>query len=259
MATLSTETVLSVHHWNDTLFSFTCTRDPGLRFINGQFVMIGLEVNGKPLIRAYSVASANWEEHLEFYSIKVQNGPLTSRLQHLQPGDKVVISGKPTGTLVQDNLLPNAKHLFLLATGTGLAPFMSIIKDPEVYDLYDKIFLIHGVRWVSELGYHDYITKELPAHEFLGEIISEKLVYYPTVTREPFANQGRLTDLIKSGELAKQLGIPQLNPETDRALLCGSPAMLEDTCHILEELGFKESPRMGEPGHFAIERAFVEK
>ncbi|HJU50635.1 MAG TPA: ferredoxin--NADP reductase, partial [Pseudogulbenkiania sp.] len=180
MATLTSEKVLSVHHWNDTLFSFTCTRDPGLRFINGQFVMIGLEVNGKPLIRAYSVASANWEEHLEFYSIKVPNGPLTSRLQSIKPGDNVVISGKPTGTLVQDNLLPGAKNLYLLSTGTGLAPFMSIIKDPEVYDRYEKIVLIHGVRWVSELGYYDYITKELPEHEYLGELVKEKLIYYPT-------------------------------------------------------------------------------
>lgn len=259
MATLSSETVLSVHHWNDTLFSFTCTRDPGLRFINGQFVMIGLEVNGKPLIRAYSVASANWEEHLEFYSIKVPNGPLTSRLQNIQPGDKVVISGKPTGTLVQDNLLPDAKNLYLLSTGTGLAPFMSIIKDPDVYDRYEKIVLIHGVRWVSELGYQDYITKELAEHEFLGEMIREKLIYYPTVTREPFRNQGRLTDLILNGKLASDIGLPQLNPQTDRALLCGSPAMLEDTCKLLDSLGFVESPRMGEPGHYAIERAFVEK
>ncbi|WP_024304202.1 ferredoxin--NADP reductase [Pseudogulbenkiania sp. MAI-1] len=259
MATLTSEKVLSVHHWNDTLFSFTCTRDPGLRFINGQFVMIGLEVNGKPLIRAYSVASANWEEHLEFYSIKVPNGPLTSRLQSIKPGDNVVISGKPTGTLVQDNLLPNAKHLYLLSTGTGLAPFMSIIKDPEVYDRYEKIVLVHGVRWVSELGYYDYITKELPEHEYLGELVKEKLIYYPTVTRDPFHNQGRLTDLIVNGKLAADIGLPQLNPQTDRALLCGSPAMLEDTCKILDDLGFKESPRMGEPGDYAIERAFVEK
>lgn len=259
MATLTSEKVLSVHHWNDTLFSFTCTRDPGLRFINGQFVMIGLEVNGKPLIRAYSVASANWEEHLEFYSIKVPNGPLTSRLQGIKPGDNVVISGKPTGTLVQDNLLPDAKNLYLLSTGTGLAPFMSIIKDPEVYDRYEKIVLIHGVRWVSELGYYDYITKELPEHEYLGELVKEKLIYYPTVTREPFHNQGRLTDLILNGKLAADIGLPQLNPQTDRALLCGSPAMLEDTCKLLDNLGFKESPRMGEPGDYAIERAFVEK
>ncbi len=258
MATLTTERVLSVHHWNDTLFSFTTTRDPGLRFINGQFVMIGLMVNGKPLIRAYSIVSANWEENLEFFSIKVQDGPLTSRLQHLQVGDEIVVSGKPTGTLVQDNLLP-AKNLYLFSTGTGLAPFMSIIKDPEVYDLYEKIVLVHGVRWVNELAYEDYITKELPQNEFFGDVVREKLIYYPTVTREPYRNQGRLTDLILNGKLCSDIGLPQLNPEHDRALLCGSPAMLEDTCRILDELGFKESPRMGDPGDYAIERAFVEK
>ncbi|GGY16273.1 ferredoxin--NADP reductase [Paludibacterium paludis] len=258
MATLTTERVLSVHHWNDTLFSFTTTRDAGLRFINGQFVMIGLMVNGKPLIRAYSIVSANWEENLEFFSIKVQDGPLTSRLQHLKVGDEIVVSGKPTGTLVQDNLLPG-KNLYLFSTGTGLAPFMSIIKDPEVYDLYEKIVLVHGVRWVSELAYEDYITRELPDNEFFGEVVREKLIYYPTVTREPYRNQGRLTDLIVSGKLCSDIGLPQLNPEHDRALLCGSPAMLEDTCRILDNLGFKESPRMGEPGDYAIERAFVEK
>jgi ferredoxin--NADP+ reductase len=258
MATLTTERVLSTHHWNDTLFSFTTTRNPGLRFINGQFVMIGLEVNGRPLIRAYSLVSANWEENLEFLSIKVPDGPLTSRLQHLEIGDQVIVSGKPTGTLIQDNLLPG-KHLYLLSTGTGLAPFMSIIKDPEIYDRYEKIILIHGVRWISELAYEDFITNELPQNEFFGETVREKLIYYPTVTREPYRNQGRLTNLITSGKLAADIGLPQLNPETDRVLMCGSPSMLSDTTEILETLGFRESPRMGEPGHFAIERAFVEK
>ncbi|WP_159874824.1 MULTISPECIES: ferredoxin--NADP reductase [Aquitalea] len=255
---LTAEKVLSVHHWNDTLFTFTCTRDAGLRFINGQFVMIGLEVNGKPLMRAYSIVSSNYEEHLEFYSIKVQDGPLTSKLQHLQVGDTVLISKKPTGTLVQDNLLPG-KNLYLLSTGTGLAPFMSIIKDPEVYERYDKVILTHGVRWVNELGYHDYITKELPENEFFGDIVKEKLIYYPTVTREPFRNQGRLTDLITNGKMCADIGLPQLNPENDRVLICGSPSMLHDLCEILNGLGFKESPRMGEPGDYAIERAFVEK
>jgi ferredoxin--NADP+ reductase len=258
MATLTTEHVLSTHHWNDTLFSFTTTRSPGLRFSNGQFVMIGLEVNGRPLIRAYSIVSANWEENLEFLSIKVQDGPLTSRLQHLKVGDPIIVSGKPTGTLIQDNLLPG-KNLYLLSTGTGLAPFMSIIKDPEIYDRYEKIVLVHGVRWVSELAYEDFITQELPQNEFFGELVRDKLIYYPTVTREPYRNQGRLTDLIRSGKLAADIGLPQLNPESDRALLCGSPSMLTDTAEMLENLGFTESPRMGEPGHFAIERAFVEK
>ncbi|ACO75971.1 ferredoxin--NADP reductase [Laribacter hongkongensis] len=257
-ASMTAERVLSVHHWNDTLFSFSCTRDPGLRFINGQFVMIGLEVDGKPLMRAYSVASSNYEENLEFYSIKVQDGPLTSRLQHLKEGDTVLISRKPTGTLVQDNLLPG-KRLYLLSTGTGLAPFMSIIKDPDIYERYEKVVLTHGVRWVSELGYHDYIEKELPQNEFFGDMVREKLVYYPTVTREPFRNQGRLTDLIASGKLCHDLGLPQLNPAEDRVLICGSPSMLHDLCVMLDGMGFRESPRMGEPADYAIERAFVEK
>ena len=258
MAAFNVQKVLSVHHWTDAYFSFTCTRDEHLRFDNGQFVMVGLMVDGKPLMRAYSVASANWEEHLEFFSIKVQNGPLTSRLQHLQVGDEVLISKKPTGTLVQDNLLPG-KNLYLLSTGTGLAPFMSIIKDPEVYERYEKVILTHGVRWVSELGYHDYIMKELPNNEYFGEEIREKLIYYPTVTREPFYNQGRLTDLIISGKLTDDIGMPRLNRETDRVLICGSPSMLQSCCDMLNDMGFTESPRMGEPGDYAIERAFVEK
>jgi ferredoxin/flavodoxin---NADP+ reductase len=250
------ETVTSVHHWNDTLFSFTTTRDPGFRYKNGFFTMIGLEVDNRPLVRAYSMVSANHEDQLEFFSIKVQNGALTSRLQHLQVGDRVLVGAKPTGTLVADNLLAG-KHLYLLGTGTGLAPFMSIIKDPEVYDLFDKIVLVHGVRHISELAYQDYISKELPEHEFLGELVQEKLLYYPTVTREPFRNTGRLTDLIVSGKLAKDLGLPVLDPAADRFMLCGSPSMLKDTCRILNDLGFTEA-RHGDQGHYVIERAFVE-
>ena len=258
MSNISQEKVLSVHHWNDTLFSFTSTRDAGARFINGQFVMIGLEVDGRPLMRAYSIVSANYEETLEFYSIKVPNGPLTSRLQHLKVGDEILVSKKATGTLVQDNLLAG-KNLYLFATGTGLAPFMSIIKDPEVYERYEKVVLIHGVREVSELGYQDFIENELPNNEFFGEEVREKLIYYPTVTREAFRNQGRLTDLIKSGQLAADIGLPQMSPEYDRVLICGSPSMLKESSDMLDEMGFVESPRMGEPGHYAIERAFVEK
>lgn len=258
MAALTTERVLSVHHWNSTLFSFTTTRDPNLRFMNGQFVMMGLMVNGKPLTRAYSLVSANWEEHLEFFSIKVPNGPLTSKLQYLSIGDEVVVSRKPTGTLVQDNLLPG-KHLYLLSTGTGLAPFLSIIKDPDIYDRYEKIILVHGVRWANELAYQDDILHGLPNNEFFGEKVREKLIYYPTVTRDPYRNQGRLTDLINNGKLSADIGLPPLHPENDRILVCGSPHMLEDTCQILEARGFHESPRMGEPAHYAIERAFVEK
>ncbi|SFZ72407.1 ferredoxin--NADP+ reductase [Chitinimonas taiwanensis DSM 18899] len=258
MSTIATERVLSVHHWNDTLFSFTTTRDPGLRFENGHFVMIGLQVNDRPLMRAYSIASANYEEHLEFFSIKVPNGPLTSRLQHLKVGDELLVSRKPTGTLVVSDLKPG-KNLFLFGTGTGLAPFMSIIKDPETYEHFEKVILFHGVRTVSELAYADYIQEELPKNEFFGDIIREKLIYYPSVTREEFRNQGRLTDLIESGKLCADLGLPPLNPETDRAMMCGSPSMLKDTAALLDARGFQVSPRIGVPGDYVIERAFVEK
>ena len=257
MAAFNHERVTSVRHWNDTLFSFTCTRDTSLRFKNGHFVMIGLEVEGKPLMRDYSIASANYEEELEFYSIKVQDGPLTSRLQHLKEGDEILISRKPTGTLVLDNLKPG-RHLYLLGSGTGLAPFMSIIKDPETYEQYEKVILVHGVRIVSELGYYDYITNELPNNEFFGDLVKEKLIYYPTVTREPFRYQGRITNLMESGKLFDDIGLPTLNPETDRVLVCGSPHMLKDTVAILDARGLNES-RHGQQAEYAIERAFVEQ
>ncbi|MFZ5593362.1 MAG: ferredoxin--NADP reductase [Pseudomonadota bacterium] len=258
MSTYTTEHVLSVHHWNDTLFSFKTTRDPGLRFINGQFVMIGLEVDGRPLARAYSIASPNYEEHLEFLSIKVQNGPLTSRLQHIKAGDTILVSRKPTGTLVMDDLLPG-KNLYLLSTGTGLAPFMSIIQDPEAYERFEKVVLFHGVRYVSELAYEDFIAHKLPQNEFFGDMIREKLIYYPAVTREPFRTQGRLTDLVESGKLTSDIGLPPLNPEQDRVMICGNTEMLKNTCDLLDHLGFQISPRIGQPGQYAIERAFVEK
>ena len=259
MSTLAEEKILSVHHWNDTLFSFRTTRDPGLRFINGQFVMIGLEVNGRPLTRAYSIASANHEEYLEFFSIKVANGPLTSRLQHLQPGDPIIVSKKPTGTLVLHDLKPG-KRLFMFATGTGLAPFMSLIHDPEVYEKFEKVILIHGVRRTNELAYHDYIEHELSTNEFFGDWVREKLIYYPTVTREPFRNEGRLTDLIESGKLFADIGLPPLDPASDRAMICGSPAMLTDTATMLDARGFKVGHHYsGQLGDYVIERAFVEK
>ncbi len=258
MSKYSTERVLSVHHWNDTLFSFKTTRDPGLRFENGQFVMIGLEVEGRPLARAYSVASPNYEEHLEFFSIKVPNGPLTSRLQHLKVGDEILIGRKPTGTLVIHDLKP-AKNLYFLSTGTGLAPFISLIQDIDVYEKYEKVIVIHGVRYVSELAYADFIEKELPNNEFFGDLVREKLIYYPTVTREPFRNQGRLTDLINSGKLFEDIGLPPLDPAYDRAMICGSPQMLADTSALLDARNFVESPRIGVPGDYVIERAFVEK
>lgn len=258
MSQLATERVLHVHHWNDTLFSFRTTRDPGLRFRNGHFVMLGLPVEGKPLLRAYSVASANHEEHLEFFSIKVPDGPLTSRLQHLQPGDEVIVGRKPVGSLVLDDLRPG-RNLYLLSTGTGLAPFISIIQDPETYERFDKVVLTHGVRQVSELAYATFIQQELPANEFIGELVRDKLLYYPTVTREPFRHQGRLTDAIESGKLFSDLGLPPLDPALDRAMICGSAAMLTDCCKLLDARGFQISPRQGELGDYVIERAFVEK
>lgn len=257
MSSIGQETILSVRHWNDTLFSFTATRDPGLRFHNGHFVMIGLETEGKPLMRAYSIVSANYEETLEFFSIKVQDGPLTSKLQHLKPGDKLMVSRKPTGTLIMDNLLPG-KTLYMISTGTGLAPFMSIIKDPEVYERYDHVVLCHGVREVSELAYADYIEREIHDNEFFGDEARNKLIYYPTVTREKFRNQGRLTDLIATGKLFTDIGLPPLNAETDRVMMCGSPSMLKDLVVMLEARGFTES-RHGNQAHYVIERAFVEK
>lgn len=258
MATVGTERVLDVHHWNDTLFSFRTTRDRGLRFENGHFVMIGLEVEGKPLMRAYSIASPNYDEHLEFLSIKVQDGALTSRLQNIRPGDAILVSRKPVGTLVLRDLLPG-ENLYLFATGTGLAPFLSIIRDPETYERFEKVVLVHGVRLVSELAYADYINGELPQHEFLGDEIRDKLIYYPTVTREPFQNRGRLTDLIESGRLFEDIGLPPLDPARDRAMICGSPTMLKDTCDLLDARGFKISPHSGVAGDYVIERAFVEK
>jgi ferredoxin--NADP+ reductase len=257
MSNLIRETVTSVHHWNETLFSFTTTRNQGLRFKNGHFTMIGLEVDSKPLLRAYSIASANYEEEMEFFSIKVPDGPLTSRLQKLAVGDEILVGTKPVGTLVTDNLLPG-KKLYLLSTGTGLAPFLSIIKDFEIYEQFEKVVLTHGVRFVSELAYQDRIQSELPNNEYFGDMVSQQLIYYPTVTREPFRNQGRLTDLLASGKLTHDIGLADLDPENDRFMLCGSPAMLADLTEMLDSMGFQEA-RGGKPGHYVIERAFVEK
>ncbi len=257
MSSMNEERVLSVHHWTDTLFSFTTTRDPALRFSNGHFTMIGLRVDGKPLLRAYSIASANYEDHLEFFSIKVPGGPLTSRLQHLQVGDAVIVGRKPTGTLVADYLLPG-KRLYMLSTGTGLAPFMSIVRDPDIYEKFDQLILVHGVRQVEELAYHDLLVEHLPNHEFLGDMISSKLRYYPTVTREAYRNTGRVTDLIESGKLFEDLGVPALDPAVDRIMICGSSDMLRDLKEMLETRGFKEG-NTSTPGDFVIERAFAEK
>ena len=257
MSAFLEEEVLSVHHWTDRLFSFTTTRDPALRFSNGHFTMIGLRVDGKPLLRAYSIVSANYEEHLEFLSIKVQDGPLTSRLQHIQVGDKIVIGKKPTGTLLIDYLLPG-KNLYLLGSGTGLAPFLSVVRDPATYERFEKVIIVHGVREVKELAYRDYLSTELPQHEFLGDMVSQQMLYYPTVTREAFEHQGRITDLIESNKLSQDLGLPDIDPSRDRIMICGSPGLNKDMRAILEARGFKEGSTTT-PGDFVVERAFVEQ
>jgi ferredoxin--NADP+ reductase len=257
MSAFNQERVLSVNHWTDRLFSFTTTRDAALRFSNGHFTMIGLRVNEKPLLRAYSIASANYEEHLEFLSIKVDEGPLTSRLQHIKVGDNIIVGRKPTGTLVVDYLLPG-KRLYMLATGTGLAPFMSIVRDPSTYEKFEHIILVHGVRQVDELAYHDLLVEHLPSHEFLGDMVSTQMLYYPTVTREEFRNTGRIPDLIESGKLFADLHLPELNPSEDRVMICGSPGMLRGLKHLLEQRGFWEG-NTSTPGDFVIERAFAEQ
>ena len=226
MATLLRETVTDVHHWTDRLFSFKTTRDRGFRFENGHFTMIGLEQVGRPLLRAYSMASANYEDELEFFSIKVPDGPLTSKLQNIRVGDELLVNSKATGTLVQDSLLPG-RHLYLIATGTGLAPFLSIIRDPKI------------------------------RVEYLGGDVRAKLIYYPTVTREKFENNGRLTDLLRIGKLSSDVGLPPVTPDDDRFMICGSPSMLKEICALLDQRGFRES-RHGQPAHYVIERAFVE-
>jgi ferredoxin--NADP+ reductase len=257
MSNLFDARVLSVHHWTDRLFSFTTTRDPGFRYQSGQFTMIGLVVDGRPLLRAYSMVSPHYEDTLEFLSIKVQDGPLTSRLQHVQPGDTVVVGRKASGTLLLQNLLPGGT-LWLLATGTGLAPFMSAIRDPEVYERFDKVVLVHGCRQVSELAYDQLITHELPRNEFFGEQVSRQLQYYPTVTRESFRHQGRIPTLLETGKLCHDLALPPVDAARDRFMLCGSPGMLRDTRALLDKLGLTEG-NMSHPGHYVIERAFVDK
>lgn len=250
------ETVTWVQHWTDDLFSFRCTRDPGLRFQSGQFVMVGLEVDGKPLLRAYSIASPAWHDELEFYSIKVQDGPLTSRLQHLKVGDQVLIGRKPTGTLVLDGLKPG-KRLYMLGTGTGLAPWLSLAREPEVYERFEKVIVTHTVRHVSDLNYRELFEEELKTDEVLSELIGDKLLYYPTVTRDPFKTQGRITDLIASGQIFSDLGLPKLDPAEDRFMLCGGPSVLKDLKIQLEALGYVEGS-VSQPGDYVLERAFVE-
>jgi ferredoxin--NADP+ reductase len=254
-AVLSTETVLAVRHWTERLFSFTLTRNPGFRFQSGQFTLLGLMVDGRPLLRPYSMASAQYDTALEFLSVKMANGPLTSRLRHIAPGATVLIGRKPTGTLVQDSLLPG-RTLYLFATGTGLAPFLSLVKDPDLYTRFDRVVLTHTSRLVKELVHAEHITHELPRHELLGEIVRERLIYYPSVTGEPFRTSGRITGLIESGRMSADLGLPPLDPTTDRAMICGSTALLVDLGALLVRRGFREGS-LSRPGEFVIEKAFV--
>jgi ferredoxin--NADP+ reductase len=257
MSAYTQETVLAVRHWTDSLFSFTATRGPSLRFTSGQFVMMGLEVDGRPLVRAYSLVGASHDDTLEFFSIKVPDGPLTSRLQRIVAGDTVLVSRKPVGTLVLHSLLPG-RTLYLLATGTGLAPFLSIIRDPETYERYEKIVLMHGCRRVTELAYAEQIRHELPTDALVGDAVEEKLAYFPTVTREPFANSGRITALIQSGQFFERLGWEALDAAVDRVMLCGNPNFISDMRPILADKGFEEGASNA-PGTFIVERAFVEK
>jgi ferredoxin--NADP+ reductase len=250
------ERVTYVRHWTPSLFSLSTTRDPGFRFVSGQFVMLGLEVEGRPLLRAYSIASAPWADDLEFYSIKVADGPLTSRLQNIKVGDEILIGKKPTGTLILDGLRPG-RNLYLLGTGTGLAPFLSLVREPEVYERFEKVIVTHTVREVADLNYREFLSRDLPNDPDLGEMVAPKLIYYPTVTREPFVTQGRITDLIASGKLFADIGLPDLDPARDRLMLCGGPSVLADLKALLLERGYEEGS-VANPGDFVLERAFVE-
>ena len=256
MSALRNEIVRSVHHWTEELFSFRTSRDKGFRFASGQFTMIGLRVDGKPLLRAYSIASAHYDDELEFFSIKVPDGKLTSRLKDLAPGDEILVGAKATGTLLLDSLTPG-RNLYLLGTGTGLAPFLSLVRDPDVYERFEKVILVHGCRQVRDLAYRSKLADELPADEILGDMVRDKLVYYPTITREPFKNRGRITDLIASGTLASDVGLPPIGKEDDRFMLCGSMQMLANIRGLLEGAGLNEGSTTV-PGEFVVEKAFVE-
>ncbi|MEO1911159.1 MAG: ferredoxin--NADP reductase [Paracoccus sp. (in: a-proteobacteria)] len=254
------QTVTSVTHWTDTLFSFRVTRPASLRFRSGEFVMIGLPGdNGKPILRAYSIASPNWDDELEFYSIKVQDGPLTSRLQHIKPGDEIILRPKPVGTLVLDALLPG-KRMWFLATGTGFAPFASLMRDPETYERYDQIIMMHTCRTAEELTYGAELVQNLRHDPLLGELYGEdfanRLMYYPTTTREQTPFMGRITDNLTSGKVFQDLGLPPISPETDRAMICGSLAFNVDVKKVLEDFGMREGAN-SDPKEFVVEKAFV--
>ncbi|MFO1175396.1 MAG: ferredoxin--NADP reductase [Paracoccaceae bacterium] len=250
------QTVTFVRHWTDRLFSFRVTRPKSLRFRSGEFVMIGLlGDNGKPLLRAYSIASPSWDEELEFYSIKVPNGPLTSKLQHIQPGDQIILRPKPVGTLVHDALLPGDR-LWFLATGTGIAPFASLMRDPETYEKYDRVIMMHTCREVAELEYGRQLVESLQDDPLIGELAAGKLLYYPTTTRETSPRMGRITDNLTSGKVFADLDLPPMDPESDRAMVCGSLAFNHDVKAVLEKFGLHEGAN-SEPLEYVVEKAFV--
>jgi len=254
------QTVTEVKHWTDRLFSFRVTRPQTLRFRSGEFVMIGLMGdNGKPLLRAYSIASPAWDEELEFYSIKVQDGPLTSKLQHINVGDEIILRPKPVGTLVHDALLPG-KRLWFFATGTGIAPFASLIREPQTYEDYDQIILTHTCREAAELEYGRQLVDTVRNDDLMQELVGadnlKKLIYYPTTTRDPSPKMGRITDLLKSGEVFADLGITDFGPDTDRAMVCGSMGLNLDIKDILESHGLREGAN-SDPKEYVVEKAFV--
>lgn len=255
-ANLTSETVTSVTHWDDHMFSFRLTRPPSFRFNAGEFIMLGLMNGEKPLLRAYSMASPTWDEEVEFLSIKVEDGPLTSRLQKIVPGDQVLLGKKPTGTLVADALLPG-KRLFMLATGTGLAPFMSVAREPDMYERFDQLIIVHSVRKTADLAYHDMLAARLADDPLVGDDAPSRFFYVPTVTRDEFHTRGRIGDLMDSGKLFEGLDGPaHFDPETDRIMMCGSMAMIKDFAAKFEAMGFDEGAH-SHPGHYVIERAFV--
>lgn len=249
------ESVISVHHWTDRLFSFRITRPASLRFRSGEFVMLGLEVDGKPLLRAYSVASPSWDDSLEFYSIKVPDGPLTSRLQKIRPGDGVILRSRSTGTLVLDALTPG-RRLYLLSTGTGIAPFASIIRDPDTYERYAEVVLTHSCRFKAELAFGAALVAAMPDDPLVGEQAARQLKYFTSVTREPHTHVGRITRLVEDGTFFEALGNPPFDPATDRIMICGGSGMLADLRALVERAGFTEGSNAA-PADYVIEKAFV--
>ncbi|WP_114285116.1 ferredoxin--NADP reductase [Candidatus Halocynthiibacter alkanivorans] len=251
------QTITKVTQWTDRLFSFRVTRPQSLRFRSGEFVMIGLMGdNGKPLLRAYSIASPSWDDELEFYSIIVQDGPLTSKLQHIKVGDQIILRPKPVGTLVHDAILPG-KRLWLFATGTGFAPFASLLREPETWENYDEVIITHTCREVGELAYGRALVESLAADPLIGEMVGDKVKYYPTTTREESPKMGRITDLMRSGEVFADLGIDPIAPETDRAMVCGNLAFNLEIKELMEGYGLREGANSS-PKEYVVEKAFVD-